>query len=433
MNTGELARTLAGCIRDFLAWAGVPRGWLEEADEALFLVLVAAAGLGAGAAAHFLLTRFARKVLRRRDVPFLRLSLERHALRRVSAVIPPLLVAVLLPSAFGNGPAWTTAGGRLALAAFFVALQSALNALLDAAAGSLASRARLQNRPLKGFVQLFQVATSCLTAVVAASVLLGKSPLRLVTGLGAFAAVLMLVFKDTILGFVAGVLLAENDMVRVGDWIEMPEGGVNGVVTDITLTVVKVRNFDNTIVTVPPYTLVSGSFTNWRGMTDSGGRRIMRGYTLKLDHVRPATPGFLERMKAFDADLAAYIAAKQRQAAAGQTANTDNPAGLPDGTIDTNAGLLRAYLAIYLRRHPSVSKDMLLMVRTLPPAPEGLPLQIYCFSGNTDWAGYESVQAEIMEHVAAVLPRFGLCAYQRPAADDLGRLPGPPQEKTGGA
>ena len=166
------------------------------------------------------------------------------------------------------------------------------------------NKEQLQNRPMKGFIQIFQVIFSCIAIIVIISILINKSPLNLITGLGAFAAVLMLIFKDTILGFVAGVLLSENDMVHIGDWIEMPQNNVNGVVMDITLNIVKVQNFDNTIVTIPPYSLVSGSFINWRGMTESGGRRIMREYALKLDYIQPCTPEFLEKMKKFDADLA---------------------------------------------------------------------------------------------------------------------------------
>ena len=237
-------------------------------------------------------------------------------------------------------------------------------------------------------------------------------------GLGAFAAVLMLIFKDTILGFVAGVLLSENDMVHIGDWIEMPQNNVNGVVMDITLNIVKVQNFDNTIVTIPPYSLVSGSFINWRGMTESGGRRIMREYALKLDYIQPCTPEFLEKMKKFDADLADFITEKQKQAAEGKVANTDNPAGLVNGTIDTNVGLLRAYMTLYLKRHPFISKDLLLMVRTLAPTENGLPVQIYCFSSNKNWPSYESIQAEIMEHFVSVLPEFGLYPFQNPTARD---------------
>ena len=212
---------------------------------------------------------------------------------------------------------------------------------------------------------------------------------------------------------------SEDDMLRIGDWIEMPQNNINGTVIDISLDVVKVQNFDNTIVTVPPYSLVSGSFINWRGMSDSGGRRIMREYTLKLDYIKPCTPEFLEKMKAFDKELAQFITEKQKQAADGKVANTDNPEGLVNGTIDTNLGLFRAYMVMYLRRHPFVSKELLLMVRTLPPVANGLPVQIYCFSSNKNWPSYESIQAEIMEHFVSVLPAFELYPFQNADARDM--------------
>ncbi len=343
--------------------------------------------------------------------------LKRVLVRRALALVPPLAIAVLLPWVFSEGTFWYRLGERAVWIYFFIVLLVSVNHLLSSTERMIEQRESLHGRPMKGFFQLVQVLATFLTLIVIASIVVGRSPLNLITGLGAFAAVLMLVFKDTILGFVAGIVLTQNDMVRTGDWIVVPSCGADGVVLDISLTVVKVQNWDNTIVTIPPYSLVSDSFVNWRGMSESDGRRIMRELTLSLDYIKPCTPAFLERMKAFDADLARFISAKQRQASEGRTANTDNPDGLPDGTIDTNLGLLRAYLALYLRRHPSiVHTGMTLMVRTLAPTPDGLPLQLYCFSANKRWESYESIQAEIMEHLVSILPAFELYPYQSPSA-----------------
>ena len=176
--------------------------------------------------------------------------------------------------------------------------------------------------------------------IIIISILINKSPLNLITGLGAFAAVLMLIFKDTILGFVAGVLLSENDMIRIGDWIEMPQNNVNGIVTDITLNIVKIQNFDNNTTVTIPLPLVSGSFINWRGMTESGGRRIMREYTLEIRLYKTMHIRVLEKMKGFDIELSQFITIKQKQATEDKIANTENPDGLVNGTIDTNVGLL---------------------------------------------------------------------------------------------
>ena len=411
MNTNEFARILLTWIKSFLSWIGIPRDRLNELDEIIFLILIVVIAFAVGAVFHYLSVRFTRKVLKYKNISFLSSLIEYNALRKMSAVIPPLIISALLPFAFDYRSTWFTASEK-------ITLLFSVNAVLNSVGNVLMNKEQLQNRPMKGFIQIFQVIFSCIAIIVIISILINKSPLNLITGLGAFAAVLMLIFKDTILGFVAGVLLSENDMVHIGDWIEMPQNNVNGVVMDITLNIVKVQNFDNTIVTIPPYSLVSGSFINWRGMTESGGRRIMREYALKLDYIQPCTPEFLEKMKKFDADLADFITEKQKQAAEGKVANTDNPAGLVNGTIDTNVGLLRAYMTLYLKRHPFISKDLLLMVRTLAPTENGLPVQIYCFSANKNWPSYESIQAEIMEHFVSVLPEFGLYPFQNPTARD---------------
>ena len=418
MNTNEFARILLTWIKSFLSWIGIPRDRLNELDEIIFLILIVVIAFAVGAVFHYLSVRFTRKVLKYKNISFLSSLIEYNALRKMSAVIPPLIISALLPFAFDYRSTWFTASEKITWIYFFIALLFSVNAVLNSVGNVLMNKEQLQNRPMKGFIQIFQVIFSCIAIIVIISILINKSPLNLITGLGAFAAVLMLIFKDTILGFVAGVLLSENDMVHIGDWIEMPQNNVNGVVMDITLNIVKVQNFDNTIVTIPPYSLVSGSFINWRGMTESGGRRIMREYALKLDYIQPCTPEFFEKMKKFDADLADFITEKQKQAAEGKVANTDNPAGLVNGTIDTNVGLLRAYMTLYLKRHPFISKDLLLMVRTLAPTENGLPVQIYCFSANKNWPSYESIQAEIMEHFVSVLPEFGLYPFQNPTARD---------------
>lgn len=358
MSTNEFARILLTWIKSFLSWIGIPRDRLNELDEIIFLILIVVIAFAVGAVFHYLSVRFTRKVLKYKNISFLSSLIEYNALRKMSAVIPPLIISALLPFAFDYRSTWFTVSEKITWIYFFIALLFSVNAVLNSVGNVLMNKEQLQNRPMKGFIQIFQVIFSCVAIIVIISILINKSPLNLITGLGAFAAVLMLIFKDTILGFVAGVLLSENDMVHIGDWIEMPQNNVNGVVMDITLNIVKVQNFDNTIVTIPPYSLVSGSFINWRGMTESGGRRIMREYALKLDYIQPCTPEFLEKMKKFDADLADFITEKQKQAAEGKVANTDNPAGLVNGTIDTNVGLLRAYMTLYLKRHPFISKDL---------------------------------------------------------------------------
>lgn len=419
MDTNRFAEELLYGIRYLLSHLGIPENMLDKLDVAVYLILVLLIALLAERIVHGLILRFSRRILRYKKFPVLSALVEYDALKKFSYIIPPLIIAVLLPFAFPSRMVLLDILERIVWICFFIALSVSVNRVLSSVGRTMMTNGELHDRPVKGFIQILQVLVSCLIAIIVISILINKSPFNLITGLGAFAAVLMLIFKDTILGFVAGVLLAKNDMIRIGDWIEIEGGSVNGTVIDISLTIVKVQNFDNTIVTVPPYTLVTGEFINWRGMSESGGRRIMRQYELMLDYIKPCTSAFLERMKQFDADLGRYIAAKQRQASDGKVANTDNPAGLVDGTIETNAGLLRAYLQIYLKRHPFINQNLLVLVRTLAPTDGGLPLQIWCFSSNKEWAAYESIQAEIMEHFVSVLPVFELYPFQHASARDF--------------
>ena len=223
MNTNEFARILLTWIKSFLSWIGIPRDRLNELDEIIFLILIVVIAFAVGAVFHYLSVRFTRKVLKYKNISFLSSLIEYNALRKMSAVIPPLIISALLPFAFDYRSTWFTASEKITWIYFFIALLFSVNAVLNSVGNVLMNKEQLQNRPMKGFIQIFQVIFSCIAIIVIISILINKSPLNLITGLGAFAAVLMLIFKDTILGFVAGVLLSENDMVHIGDWIEMPQ------------------------------------------------------------------------------------------------------------------------------------------------------------------------------------------------------------------
>ena len=388
-------------------------------DETIIAILMIFIAVGLDYLCQAIFVGGMKRLARKTSYKWDTLMVKHKVIHHLIHILPGILMYMLLPMAFVHGKTLLLVSQKICVIYMIFALLLALNSSLLMLLDILSAKEKLKDRPMKGFIQIFRVVFYCVVVIVIISILINKSPLNLITGLGAFTAVLMLVFKDTILGLVAGVMISEDDMLRIGDWIEMPQNNINGTVIDISLDVVKVQNFDNTIVTVPPYSLVSGSFINWRGMTDSGGRRIMREYTLKLDYIKPCTPEFLEKMKAFDKELAQFITEKQKQAADGKVANTDNPEGLVNGTIDTNLGLFRAYMSMYLRHHPFVSKELLLMVRTLPPVANGLPVQIYCFSSNKNWPSYESIQAEIMEHFVSVLPAFELYPFQNADARDM--------------
>jgi len=299
-------------------------------------------------------------------------------------------------------------------------LTLALTALLSAANTIYAALPVARDRPLKGFVQLVQIVVWIIGGVLIVAAVLDRSPLLLLSGFGAMTAILLLVFKDTILSLVASVQLTAQDMVRVGDWIEMPQFGADGDVVDVQLHTVKVQNWDKTITTIPTHRLISDSFKNWRGMSQSGGRRIKRAIYIDLSTIRIQTQEEVDRFKRF-ALLKDYIRDKEQELAD----YNDGLAAEVEAEVNrrrlTNVGTFRAYAYNYLKNHPGIRKDLTLMVRQLAPGPEGLPLEIYCFTSTTEWAVYESIQSDIFDHLLAIVPEFGLRLFQKPAGSDLAR------------
>ena len=278
-----------------------------------------------------------------------------------------------------------------------------------------------KNRPIKGYLQVVKILVLCGAALIVISILIDQSPLLLLSGLGAITAVLLLVFKDTILSLVASVQISTNDMLRVGDWIEMPSMHADGDVIDISLHTVKVQNFDKTITTIPTHRLVSDSFRNWRGMSESGGRRIKRALPLDQNTVRFLSDDEVAALHRFRL-LRPYLAEKQVEIAdwnARELAGEENPV---NARRLTNIGTLRAYVIAYLRHHPRVSDNFTLLVRQVEPGPQGLPLEIYCFADTTAWVEYETIQADIFDHLLAILPEFHLRLFQEPTGVDFGNL-----------
>jgi len=261
--------------------------------------------------------------------------------------------------------------------------------------------------PIKGFIQVLKLALYFVAAIFVISILLNKTPVYLLSGIGALAAVMLLVFKDSILGFVAGIQLAANRMVSVGDWIEMPKYGADGDVLEVALTTVKVQNWDKTITTIPTYALISESFKNWRGMSESGGRRIKR-----------CNGEMLERFGKIQY-ISEYIETKKHELEEFNQATKVDNASLVNGRRMTNIGTFRAYVKAYLQNHPMINKDMTFLIRQLPPTEYGLPIEIYVFSKDKVWANYEAIQADIFDHILAVVPEFDLHVYQNPTGADF--------------
>lgn len=351
------------------------------------------------------------------------LFLENKVFARVAQLVPALIISVGIVAVPQLPDALVATIRNVANAWVVIAVALTVTAVLTVFNRLYEVRPEAGTRPIKGFVQLLQIAVWIIAALLAAAVLIDRSPVILLSGLGAMTAVLLLVFKDTILSLVASLQLTGQDMIRVGDWLEMPQFGADGDVIDVTLYTVKVQNWDKTITTIPTYRLVSDAFRNWRGMTEAGGRRIKRSIYIDLSTVRFLNAAEILRFRDF-ALLRDYIDAKERELQEYNAAlETPGEEGVNLRRL-TNIGTLRAYVHNYLRNHPRVRQDLTLIVRQLQPGPEGLPLEIYCFSNDTAWASYEGIQADIFDHICAIVPQFGLRLYQQPSGADVAALTG---------
>lgn len=278
-----------------------------------------------------------------------------------------------------------------------------------------------KSKPIKGFIQVLKTIVYIVCFLLIIAILTQKQLSSILIGLGTLSAVLMLVFKDPILGFVGGLQLTINDMLRIGDWIVMEKSKADGEVLEIGLTTVKVQNWDMTITTIPTYSLISDSFTNWRGMQNSGGRRIARSFVIDIDTVKFCTPEMLERYKKYQL-VTNYIIEKEKEVEEYNKTHTIDDSNLVNGRRQTNIGIFRAYLTEYLANNPHINKDMTFMVRQLAPTEYGIPLQVYAFSANKAWIKYENIQSDIFDHIFAVVPMFDLKIYQKPSSNTLEKI-----------
>lgn len=278
-----------------------------------------------------------------------------------------------------------------------------------------------KSKPIKGFIQVLKIVLWIAVGLMILATFIGQPISSMLIGLGTLSAVLMLVFKDPILGFVGGMQLSFNDMVRIGDWISMPKYGADGTVLEITLTTVKVQNWDQTITTIPTYSLVTDYFQNWRGMEESGGRRIKRHISIDMESVRFCTKEMLERFKSIQL-ISAYLDEKEKDIEAFNKANNIDTGNLANGRHQTNLGVFRAYMKAYLRNHPKVHQGLIMLVRHLQPTDKGIPLEIYVFSNRQAWAEFEDLQSDIFDHILAVMPQFELRIFQAPNNRSLSKL-----------
>lgn len=390
----------------------------------------------AGMAVLLLLAAVANWVIRRGLIRFMHVVASRSSVQwddalgrnrvfhRITQVIPVLVIfwGVDLVAGLTELPDFVvTVTKKVAMAYLALLVILALNAALNAGNEIYEELPIARERPLKGIVQVLQILVWVFGIVAIIAVLLDENPLILLSGLGAMSAVLLLVFKDSILGLVASLQLTANDMVRVGDWIEMPAYGADGDVIEVALHTVKVQNWDKTITTIPTYKLIAESFRNWRGMSESGGRRIKRPLLIDQSSIRFLTDDEIGRLERF-ALLREHIERKREELEeAARSLGEDGDESVNRRRL-TNIGVFRAYVRNYLTTHPKLNRDMTILVRQLKPGPEGLPIEIYCFTQTTEWLAYEDVQSDIFDHILAILPEFGLRLFQMPAGSDVARL-----------
>ncbi|HGE8461301.1 mechanosensitive ion channel [Serratia nevei] len=400
--------------------------WLEqfglEFGGVMSLLMVLGLIVLISVAIHLVLHRVVLAALQRRGQQSQRVwqqAITQYKLfQRVALLLQGVIISIQatlwLQSGSQTQAVIVTAAQVWILAFTLLSLFSLLDTLL-----ALLRQSPISNQlPLRGIFQGLKLVAAILIGIMIVSLLMGKSPLLLLSGLGAMTAVLMLVFKDPILGLVAGIQLSANDMLKIGDWLEMPKYGADGAVTDIGLTTVKVRNWDNTVTTIPTYALISDSFKNWRSMSESGGRRIKRSLNIDTGSVHFLSEEEQRRLQR-NPLLHSYLNVKTQELSQHNQEIAVDLASPLNGRRLTNLGTLRAYLEAYLRANPRIHQNMTLMVRQLAPTPEGLPLEIYAFTNTTVWAEYESIQADIFDHILAVIDEFGLRVHQTPTGNDL--------------
>lgn len=405
----EIATWLLYWIDKVLNVVGVENG--SALEEIVYVAVIVGLALGIGWLLRWLFVLVARHTSLLRKWTIGSELVEQRVVLRCSHIIPPLLFLALIPFAFDSDGRTLDIINRIAVVYLLVSIAIALCAVMEFLWMHYDRHRNTRNLPLRGVLNVGRGVVWIVIVIIAVSVIIDRSPMVLLTGLGAFAAALMLIFKDSILGLVAGIQISQNDMLRVGDWIVVPSTIANGIVADVSLSVVKIRNWDNTIVTLPPYTLVSTSFQNWRGMSESGVRLITRSVVIDATSIKPCTPWLADELMSKVPLLKKFFAAGHSRYGSGVSPI--------NGSADTNLGLLRAYACMYLAGHPMIAGDQQILVRLMEQTENGIPLQLYCYASTTDWAAYEAIQSEIVEHIVAICPTMYLSVYNSISGKDL--------------
>ncbi|MFP4488536.1 MAG: mechanosensitive ion channel family protein [Bacteroidales bacterium] len=408
-------------LRDMFLNLGLSKTLSVFLETMIIVFLVAILSWLSFIITRFIIDRVIARIVRRTKFKWDDIFFDNHVFTRLSHFAPAIIIYLMAGWALEPYPGWLEFVRTLTYLYMVLAGTLFFFAFITAWHNIYLTLPISRHRHIKGYMQLLKIFMGVVAGLIMISVITDKDISKLLAGLGAMAAVIILVFKDTILGLVASVQLSANDMVKVGDWITMPSRGADGTVMDITLNTIKVRNFDMTILTLPTYALIQESFQNWRGMEESGGRRIKRSVYIDIKSIGFLNPEQVEKLKKIRI-LKDYIESKEKDMEEfNKKHNIDNSV-LVNGRRMTNVGTFRAYINAYLHQHPKIHNDMTFLVRQLQSSEKGLPIEIYVFSNDQAWANYESIQADIFDHLLAVVPEFGLRVFQYPTGDDFKSL-----------
>ena len=408
-------------IQDFqnlIAGLGLGEMWTTIISRSTAIVAVALIAYIANFIVKRSIVRVMIGVVRRTKTDWDDPLAERGVFTKLSHLAPALVIWAMAPLVFPGSPTLILIAKRAADVYMLIIGILVVDAFLDAVTDIYQKFEVSKRVPIRTYIQVTKIGVTVAALIFALTIVTGKEPWVFLSGLGALTAVLLLVFKDTILGFIASIQLVVHDMLRPGDWIEMPNFGADGDVTEITLNTVKVQNWDKTITTIPTYALISDSFKNWRGMSESGGRRIKRSIHIDVNSIQFSTPEMIEKFSKIEV-LRDYIESKQQELSDHNQQKGIDESVLVNGRRMTNVGTFRAYLIEYLRRHPKIHNEMTFLVRQLQPTDKGLPIEIYVFSNDQRWVQYEDVQADIFDHIFASLPEFGLRPFQNATGHDI--------------
>ncbi len=408
-------------ITAFVIDSGVSESMASYVTTTVILIMVAVLVLISDILSRYILIRGVGALFRITSSTWDDVISERGVLKRLAHLIPALIVYVLTPIAFPEDPVISMVLRNGSFIYMVIMTFLIVDSALDSAHDIYNKYDVSKQIPLKGFLQAVKIVLIIIAIILVLAAVTNKTPLYFLSGLGALTAVLMLIFKDAILGFVAGIQLSANNMVRPGDWIEMPQFGADGDVIDVSLTTVKVQNWDKTITTIPAYALISHSFKNWRGMQESGGRRIKRSLFIDMASIKFCDDEMIGRFKKIQI-LKEYIDGKLSEISVWNESHQIDSSNIVNGRRITNLGTFRAYIEAYLRDHPKIHKDMTFLVRQLDPTDHGIPLEIYVFSNDQVWSNYESIQSDIFDHLLAVVRYFDLRVFQNPSGSDISRL-----------